>query len=249
MTLSKIRSLFSRGGLRGLFMSAWNCSGRWLEAYREINRQRSFDNSVQLLAYTRTLASQWFDPWQLDTEICALLDRVRLLRPKTVLEIGTANGGTLFMWTRVAAPDALLVSIDLPGGRFGGGYPSWRAPLYRRFALPGQRVTLLRGDSHDPNMVRKLERLLSGRLVDFLMVDGDHSYAGVCQDHKAYARFVRPGGLIAFHDIQPGDDAAIEVPRYWCEMRSRVSGSEFIASNDQRGFGIGVYVVGSALRC
>ncbi len=243
----KLRREFVRGGVGGLLRAISDRSTRWLDAYRELNRHRVFDNSCPLLSYTRTLASGWFNPWQLDAEICALLDRVRRLRPKVVAEIGTANGGTLFMWTRVAAPDALLVSIDLPGGGFGGAYPRWRAPLYRRFALPDQRVTLLRGDSHDPDMVQNLDRLLSGRCVDFLFIDGDHCYDGVRQDHEAFARFVRPGGMIAFHDIHPGDDAETEVPKYWRDLRQRLSVAELIASNDQRGFGIGVYVVGASL--
>ncbi|WP_295430234.1 class I SAM-dependent methyltransferase [uncultured Thiodictyon sp.] len=248
--LSRIQSELSRAGLRGLFTAIYDRCVRWFGAYRELDKNRSFNNSIELLSYTRTLASGWFNPWQLDSEICVLIDRVRRLRPKVVLEIGTAGGGTLFMWTRVAAPDALLISIDLPGGDVGGGYSGWRAPLYRRFALPGQKVTLLRGDSHDPGMVRKLDRLLSGRSVDFLFIDGDHAYDGVRQDHECYARFVGHGGLIAFHDIHPGDDATTEVPRYWRDVRHRLAGSEVIASTDQRGFGIGVYVVDASLpRC
>jgi hypothetical protein len=45
------------------------------------------------------------------------------------LEIGTARGGTLFFLTRLASPHATIVSVDLPGGPFGGGYPRRRALL------------------------------------------------------------------------------------------------------------------------
>lgn len=45
-----------------------------------------------------------------------VLDLLKQNPPKTVMEIGTANGGTLFMLTRVAQPDAMIVSLDLPGG-------------------------------------------------------------------------------------------------------------------------------------
>jgi hypothetical protein len=58
-------------------------------------------------------------PMQIKYEITKLLDIVANLKPKVILEIGTANGGTLFLFTRVASPDAKIISIDLPGGRFG----------------------------------------------------------------------------------------------------------------------------------
>jgi predicted O-methyltransferase YrrM len=35
---------------------------------------------------------------------------------RAVLEIGTERGGTLFLFTRAADPEAKLVSIDLPSG-------------------------------------------------------------------------------------------------------------------------------------
>ena len=57
---------------------------------------------------------------QAQDEIVWLLEMVRELAPRRVLEIGTANGGTLFLWTRVAAPDAKLVSVDMcPLGLLG----------------------------------------------------------------------------------------------------------------------------------
>ena len=66
--------------------------------------------------------------WQIRSEIEALLELLRSEQPKTVLEIGTAEGGTFFLFTRVASPDALLLTLDLPGGDFGGSY---RAGAYR----------------------------------------------------------------------------------------------------------------------
>ena len=69
-------------------------------------------------------------PIQNKDEISALLGIVKRVRPKSLLEIGTASGGTLFLLTRVAAPDAQLFSVDLPDGPFGGGYPAWKLPLF-----------------------------------------------------------------------------------------------------------------------
>lgn len=244
VTLAKIKGEFARRGLAGVASAALGRPVRWLKAYRELGEHRTFVSSRDLLAYTRSLGSGWFSPWQFEGEICALLDRVRELRPRTLLEIGTANGGTLFMLSRVAAADALLISLDLPCGEFGGGYPAWRAPLYRRFALPGQRVELLRGDSHDPAMAEKVRHLLGGRGLDLLFIDGDHTYEGVKRDHDAYGACVRNGGLIGFHDIQPIPNERYGVARFWREIRDSVNGVEWIASEAQEGCGIGIYVAG-----
>ena len=72
----------------------------------------------------------------------AFLAHMSALRPQVVVEIGTASGGTLFLLSRAAAPNALLVSLDLPGGSFGGGYQAWRKPLYRSFAQAEQRLSI-----------------------------------------------------------------------------------------------------------
>jgi hypothetical protein len=61
-------------------------------------------------------------------EILALLRVLKPIRPRRILEIGTASGGTLFLFTRVAAPDALLVSVDLPDGPGGGAIHPGRSP-------------------------------------------------------------------------------------------------------------------------
>jgi predicted O-methyltransferase YrrM len=144
------------------------------------------------------------ESWQISAEITAFLHLLEAESPQRVLEIGTAGGGTLFLLTRVAAPDALLVSVDLKRGQFGGGHPRWRVPLYRSSAREAQRVELVSGDSHDPRTWDRVRRLLNGRPLDLMFVDGDHSYEGVTQDFTEYSTLVRPGGLVAFHDIVPG---------------------------------------------
>ena len=50
------------------------------------------------------------------TEFLQVLSRYRL---ETILEIGTASGGTLFLFAKLSNPDAKLISIDLPEGLVG----------------------------------------------------------------------------------------------------------------------------------
>jgi cephalosporin hydroxylase len=57
---------------------------------------------------------------QIKEEILELLKILEKFKPKTILEIGTFNGGTLFLFSRIADSNAIIVSVDLPGGKFGG---------------------------------------------------------------------------------------------------------------------------------
>jgi predicted O-methyltransferase YrrM len=179
--------------------------------------------------------------WQKEKEILALLRRLAPLRPRRVLEIGTAAGGTLLLLTRVAADDAVLVSIDQPEGHFGGGYNPVRSFLYRSFSRRRQRIVLIRADSHQASTRRRLAAALGGEPLDFLFIDGDHSAAGVLQDFEEYAPFVRPGGLIALHDIKPDPRGwSGEVHRVWPELAARFGGEELVDESGDPGYGIGL---------
>jgi predicted O-methyltransferase YrrM len=175
-------------------------------------------------------------------ELMALIDAVRRLRPRVVLEIGTKHGGTLYCWAKVAAPDARLLSVDLPSGPFGGGYEEAQVALFESFLRTGQALKCFRQDSHAPATDAAVEEYLGGRPVDFLFIDGDHTYQGVSLDFAMYAVRVRPGGLIAFHDIVPPPvPDGNEVASFWGELKQRYEVTEFVAPDAERyGMGIGL---------
>lgn len=180
-------------------------------------------------------------PLQIREEIDGLMKVVSDLRPHTVLEIGTASGGTLFLFTRVVAEDAEVISVDLPEGEFGGGYPAWKSRLFKSFALNGQSIQLLRADSHKPETLKAVREVLQDRPVDFLFIDGDHSYEGVRKDFEMYSPLVRNGGIIAFHDVCPGPAENVGgVPDFWREVSVKRGGMDIIKDRNQGGFGIGV---------
>jgi predicted O-methyltransferase YrrM len=180
-------------------------------------------------------------PIQNRTELTELWRLVEALRPRMVIEIGTAGGGTLFLLSRAAEADATLISVDLPGGMFGGGYPRWKARLFGRLVLPGQELHLIRGNSHEPSTHRAVARALGARKVDLLFIDGDHTYEGVRQDFEQYRSLVRPGGLIAFHDVLPSRfDPHIGVAKLWAELKERHQTIEIVEDYDQGAFGLGI---------
>lgn len=187
-------------------------------------------------------------PLQSRWEFGQLLEEVARLSPKAMLEIGTAKGGSLLAFTQLCTADAHIVSVDLPRGPFGGGYPVWKLPLYKAFARPDQRLDLVRGDSHSATTFAQVASLLGGRKLDFLFIDGDHRYEGVRSDFETYKSLMRPGGLIAFHDIaQPRPDKPLtngnnpgDVPRFWADLTAEHPGRAFLDPEAQGCFGIGL---------
>jgi len=182
-------------------------------------------------------------PAQVREEVFVLLKLLVRVRPRITLEIGTAGGGTLFLFSRVSSSDATLISLDLPGGPFGGGYPEWKIPLYRSFPLGRQKIILIEADSHNPSTLESVKKISEGKL-NFLFIDGDHTYEGVKRDFEMYSKLVRPGSMIAFHDIVPGPPENVGgVPEFWNEIKQDFNFIEIIKNWEQGGFGIGVLFV------
>jgi predicted O-methyltransferase YrrM len=180
-------------------------------------------------------------PGQIRSEYIRLATLVQERKPRVIVEIGTANGGTLVAWCALAHPRAVVVSIDLPGGIHGGGYAYWRSLIYHRFAQSGQSLHLLRADSHLPSTREQLKRILPTEGIDFLFIDGDHTYDGVKADFEMYSPLVRPGGLVALHDIcKHPPEMDCHVDKLWQEIQQKYKTSEIIENVDQGGFGIGV---------
>lgn len=180
-------------------------------------------------------------PAQVESEILQLLKILSETNPKFILEIGTASGGTLFLFSRVASEDATIISVDLPGGPFGRGYPKWRIPLYKSFALPKQQIHLIRANSRDRGTLEQVKAILEGEQIDFLFIDGDHSYYGVTRDFGMYGPLVRKRGIIVFHDIVPGLRENVGgVPEFWREIKDNYDSREIVKDWNQNGYGIGV---------
>jgi predicted O-methyltransferase YrrM len=175
---------------------------------------------------------------QKPAELRRLLATVEAESPRVVLEIGTCSGGTLWALCRVAAPDARIVSVDLPGGPSSGGTVV-EPTVLGTYVLPTQRSHFFRGDSHRPEIREAVrETLTSAGPVDLLMIDGDHTYDGVKQDFEDYAPFVRDGGLIVFHDILHHPKVpACQVDRFWQEIRARYHHVEYCQPRHDAGWG------------
>ena len=193
------------------------------------------------LTFSFNLGPLTIKPNQIVGEITEFLKLLACIKPRALIEIGTALGGTLFLFSKVSSSDATIISIDLPGGEFGGGYPDWKTSLFRSFGWGCQRIHLICGDSHDTSTVFKVKKIRGMRKIDFLFIDGDHSYKGVKRDFEIYSPLVKNGGIVVFHDIVPGPLEKVGgVPRFWHEIRDKHECLEIVMNWNQGGYGIGL---------
>ena len=172
------------------------------------------------------------------TEFASLLRLLKRRKLKSIVEIGTAQGGTLYTWCKIADSDALIISIDLPGGPFGGGCTLNDIKKFRKYKRKNQKLYFLRKDSHKQETKNKLVEILDGRKIDFLFIDGDHRYRGVKKDFQLYSSLVKQNGLIVFHDILYHPKVPeCKVDKFWNEIKRKYKNVEFIDREDDRGWG------------
>lgn len=146
---------------------------------------------------------------------------------RTVVEIGSDAGGTLFAWHE-CWPDAALFGVSLSHGVYG---------THRILTTHG--ATILDRDSHDAGTLEALRRLLDGAPVDLLFIDGDHSREGAALDVEMYAPLVRPRGIVALHDIADAT-GQLGVPAAWADLLDRPEfefGRAFVSDGTWGGIG------------
>lgn len=176
---------------------------------------------------------------QIRSEFLELAVMVKAQRCKYIMEIGTYRGGTLFVFSQLAAPRATVISLDFHFSLLGKVYGALQKQILRKFVRNGKTLFLLRHDSHLPETQRIVREILKGNQLDFLFIDGDHTYEGARADFMMYSPFVRKGGLIAFHDIAESGGSR-EVHRLWEELRPNYEHREFIHRTGSGAMGIGV---------
>jgi predicted O-methyltransferase YrrM len=165
-------------------------------------------------------AIEEFGACQKEQELAWLIDYLADVKLERVLEIGTQDGGTRWLWQQLAESDGMILSIDLDA--------TWVHDAHF-----GDPCLHLIGDSHDPAALAWVHEILGDRPLDLLFIDGDHSLDGARCDFAMYSPLVRSGGVIALHDIvQHEHPESSEVDRLWAEIM--VDHREALAFVDDR---------------
>jgi predicted O-methyltransferase YrrM len=157
----------------------------------------------QLIRETIEANNPWQDAWELEHLIQFVQQEASVV--DTVLEIGTNMGGSGRVWRDVFDP-AKIVTVDMKEhdeGDFTG--------LETVFGLRSQ----------DAECKQRVKQLLEGRTVDFLFIDGGHSYWDCWTDYEMYGSLCRVGAVVAFHDIGAGISSSAKgchVAMVWDEL-------------------------------
>jgi predicted O-methyltransferase YrrM len=114
-----------------------------------------------------------------------------------LVEVGVWHGVTTSRLRRVMASDGTLFAVDpYPVGRMGISMPRQIAVSEVR-RVPNGRVRWVRKTGAAAASGLAVE--LAGR-IDFIFIDGDHSYEGLRSDWDGWSGLVAPGGSVALHD-------------------------------------------------
>jgi predicted O-methyltransferase YrrM len=123
-------------------------------------------------------------------------EEVRLIKHsagcRTLVEIGVAEGASALELRRVAHPDGTLHLID----PYESSWPVSASGLVARRVVAKSdngRVRWIKDYSYNAAKGWDLP-------IEFLFIDGDHTYSACMQDWRDWSRFVVPGGTVAFHD-------------------------------------------------
>lgn len=180
-----------------------------------------------------------------EDELARFIALLKARQVRSYLEIGARYGGTFERVMRALPVGSTGVAIDFPGGDFGDERsPEDLIAAARRLRELGQDIRLLFGPSDAPEILRRALPPYGAR-YDAILIDGDHSYAGVRGDWETYGLL---GRLVAFHDIAAPQGFAnrhgcrVEVARLWAELKAGRPHLEIVSPDNNTPMGIGVII-------
>lgn len=186
------------------------------------------------------------------TELIYILDAAKKADPSIIVEIGSAQGGFIFMLSYILrGMNKTFISVDPwdEKTKYGKSFRTYQNIVKNlKVKFPSNQYLNIRESSASKNMLNKLKKILNGKKIDFLFIDGDHSYEAVSYDFYTYKDLVKKGGIIALHDIA-GYKGAIKVwnkikeEKQFSEIHEKVQkGEPLLKETEERLLGVG-YVI------
>ena len=146
-------------------------------------------------------------------EISEFVDILLKNNTGTCLEIGLGHyGSTHFLWRQIYKK---VITIEKNFERireFGRNMKKF----YGNWVLSDGRSQFFNGFSNDEKIISDVYNKVSD--VDFLFIDGNHSYESVLCDFLLYYPLVKKGGIIGFHDTKLSE-SNVGVPKLISEIR------------------------------
>lgn len=164
-------------------------------------------------------------------------DLLTNVKPKTVVELGTHYGTSLWSFAQAAKDNALdteLFAVDTwqgeaHAGLYGEEVFETVAAIKRSFYSKGSfEIYFLRKTFNEALADFK------NNTIDLLHIDGLHSYEAVHHDFEAWLKKMKKNGIILFHDIEV-NEGDFGVHELWRELKEHYVTIEFHHS-----FGLGI---------
>ena len=139
-------------------------------------------------------------------ELLVLNTLVQLAQPKTIFEIGTFDGRTALNLAANAPDDAKVYTIDLPKEEYAKARENPQSDSrfigkagnsLKFYGTPEEKKIIeLRGNS------LKFDFSPYRKKIDFIFIDGGHTYDFVSNDTRNALNMIKDDGIIAWHDYK-----------------------------------------------
>jgi predicted O-methyltransferase YrrM len=197
-------------------LGAWNRARRALDAIDVLLLKLKYDlPSIELRVITQSsnakvrpavLECICLPPYQgssLRDDFTALISIARSLNARTIVELGTAHGNTVANLCYYF-PDARVVTVNALETEQSGYRVTFALQkheigyVFRKYGFADQVQQVLVN-----TLNLDLSTVLAKATVDLVIIDACHDTKFVLNDFEKVRHFVRPGGVVLFHDTAP----------------------------------------------
>ena len=119
--------------------------------------------------------------WERETLLTMVQSR---LKPRFSIELGSAAGGMAYLIAAVTQTKVIAVDI--------------RHTTHRSVMVP--KIEWITGYTNSIGVLGMAKKRIGG-WADFLFIDAEHTKKAAQNDFNIWKTMIRPGGWIAFHDI------------------------------------------------
>lgn len=186
------------------------------------------ESAVQAIFAEHNLVNIQQHEWEMRTFLAMALEE---LKPERTVELGTYKGFTGALLSLITSKQTVSIDIENHGTEASRPY--------------GHHLDCITGDACNDYAVVVALGILEGP-IDLLFIDDGHYYETIVKEVALWSPYVRPGGWIVFHDINPlanigphgTQPDAVQVPRFWQELKAdaNVSTQEIIATEEHKAF-------------
>lgn len=142
----------------------------------------------ELIAFARSKTKV---PVQNDEELTQLIEHLSKKNIKSLLEVGSAEGMTMYVLAMALGLDR-VTSIDF-GEEHTKDTFEWFATLLKNNGIEANQI---KGNSHDLSIIALSRRFGQH---DAVLIDAGHTYDDVLTDYLFYAKMAKK--MVIFHDV------------------------------------------------